>query len=168
MTLLEERVGQDHLALGEPDVTVDLPAAAAALPAVDDLVVEASPRRPLTARLGDRLPGRWVPVLVGAWLTIFSLGVAMEPAPAAEDAFPLVGMAFATVLMGCWMAMASGFVQRRRYGALASAVGASCLLAMTVGCPLSGHHGGLGGWWWFQLAGSLTLLGVSRAALASK
>jgi hypothetical protein len=114
------------------------------------------------------LTGSWVPVLVGAWVAIFSLGVVLEPAPAAEESVPLIGAAFAVLLMGCWAVMATGFIRKRRYGALASAVGATGLLVMTAACPLSGHHAGIGAWWGFQVVGSLTLLGLSRAALASR
>jgi hypothetical protein len=168
MTLTEERAEQHHVAPREREMTVELPTVTAAVSATADPVVAGSARRSLTTGLGDRLAERWVLVLVGAWVTIFSLGVALEPAPAGQDSLPLVGAAVAFVLMGCWAVMAAGFIQKRRYGALASAVGAACLLVMTVACPLSGHHAGIGGWWWFQAAGSLTLLAVSRAALASR
>jgi hypothetical protein len=141
MTLIEERVGRERVIPGELDVA---------------------------GGPGGRLGEGWAPVLVGAWVTIFGLGVALEPAPAGEEAFPVVGQAFALVLMGCWAVMAAGISQKRRYGAVASAVGGASLLVMTVACPLSGHHAGIGIWWWFQLAGALTLLGLSRAALASR
>jgi hypothetical protein len=122
--------------------------------------------RPDAPHQSELLTGRWVAVLAAAWVSIFGLGVALEPAPTGEEAFPLVGTAFALALMGSWVVMAVGFLGRHRSGAVASAVGAACLVVMTVACPVSGHHAGIGIWWGFQLAGSLTLLGLSRAALA--
>jgi hypothetical protein len=163
MTLIEERVGREHVATRELDVTVEPPAVAAAPAAT-----AGSDRRSVAGALDGRLAKAWVPVLAGAWVLIFGLGVALEPAPAGEEAFPLIGEAFALVLMGSWAVMAAGLSQKRRYGAVASAVGGACLVVMTVACPVSGHHAGIGAWWWFQLAGSLTLLGLSRAALASR
>jgi hypothetical protein len=117
---------------------------------------------------GDGLTSRWAGVLTGAWVAIFGLGVVLEPAPTGEEAFPLVGTVLALALMGCWAMMAAGFIQRRRSGALASAGGAGILVVMTIACPVSGHHAGIGPWWAFQLVGSLALLGLSRAALASR
>lgn len=121
-----------------------------------------------TRTLDERLTGRWVAVLAGAWVAIFGLGVALEPAPTGEEAFPLVGTVLALALMGCWVMMAAGFVQRHRSGAVASAAGAGLLVVMTIACPVSGHHAGIGPWWAFQLVGSIALLGLSRAALASR
>ena len=116
----------------------------------------------------EHLTGRWIAVLTSAWVVIFGLGVALEPAPTGEEAFPLIGTAFVLALMGCWAGMAAGFLQRRRSGAVASAAGAGLLVLITVACPVSGHHAGIGPWWGFQLVGSLALLGLSRAALASR
>ncbi|MGH9034260.1 MAG: hypothetical protein ACRD0O_00720 [Acidimicrobiia bacterium] len=151
MTLIEDRVRPHEL-----DAIVEGPTVAAT-----------AAEAPLTASAGRRLSGRWALVLAGAWVTIFTLGVAVEPASTGEENLPLVGAALATVLMGSWAVMASGLIQKLRYGAVASAVGAGTLLAMTVGCPLSGHHAGIGAWWGVQLVGALTLLAVSRAALRS-
>jgi hypothetical protein len=113
------------------------------------------------------LSGRWAAFLTVAWVTIFSVGVALEPSAADEDALPLVGAVLVTGLMVGWLVMATGFVRRRRSGAMGSLVAAGFLVAMTVGCPLSGHHAGIGAWWWFEMAGSLALVGASGAALRS-
>jgi hypothetical protein len=122
---------------------------------------------PRAPGLADRLSGRWAAVLTVLWITIFSLGVALEPAPANEDAVPLLGAFLTTGLLAGWVTMAAGFAHRRRYGALGSLGAAGVLAAMTVACPLSGHHAGIGAWWWFEVAGSLTLVGASAAALRS-
>ena len=118
--------------------------------------------------LPDReLSARWAVVLTGAWVTIFTLGMVVEPASTGEESYPLVVTTLALVLLSSWAVMASGFLMGRRYGAMASAVGAACLVAMAIGCPLSGHHAGIGPWWAVQLVGSFTLVGLSGAALRS-
>jgi len=121
--------------------------------------------RPRRAALTDPLSGGWALFLTVAWVTIFTIGVALEPAPANEDAMPLLGAVLMSGLMTGWVVMAAGFAHRRRYGAAGSLGAAGVLVAMTIACPLSGHHAGIGAWWWFQVAGSLTLVGASRAAL---
>jgi len=117
------------------------------------------------ATLTDRLSGRWALFLTAAWVTIFTIGVALEPAPTDEDAMPLLGAVLVSGLMLGWVVMAAGFAQRRRYGAVASLGAAGVLVAMTFACLLSGHHVGIGPWWWFEVAGSSTLVTASRAAL---
>jgi len=91
--------------------------------------------------------------------------VALEPAPANEDAMPLLGAVLMSGLMTGWVVMAAGFAHRRRYGAAGSLGAAGVLVAMTIACPLTGHHAGIGAWWWFEVGGSLTLVAASRAAL---
>ena len=46
-------------------------------------------------------------------------------------------------------------------------IAAGCLVAMTIACPVSGHHPGIGAWWVFQAAGSLALIAASGRALRS-
>ena len=133
-------------------------------------LIEERPAAPATIAVDAsdrRLSGRWPAVLAGAWVTIFTLGVAVEPGSSGEEPSPLVATALGLVLLGSWVVMASGLLRGRRYGAVASVVGAVCLVAITVACPLSGHHAGIGPWWGVQLVGSFTLLGLSRAALRS-
>jgi len=133
-------------------------------PAATEPLAEASVRAGRPA-MTDRLSGRWALVLTFAWVTIFTIGAAVEPAPANDDAMPLLAGLLASGLMLGWVVMGAGFARRRRYGAAGSLGAAGVLVAMTIACPLSGHHAGIGAWWWFQVAGSLTLVGASRAAL---
>lgn len=138
---------------------------------VEPAATEAAAAPPPTApaarhrELSDELSGGWALFLTVAWIVIFTLGAALEPAPANPDAMPFLAGVLATGLMGGWLVMAAGFAQRRRYGAAGSLGAAGVLAAMTVACPVSGHHAGIGAWWWFQVAGSLSLLAASRAAL---
>ena len=119
------------------------------------------------ARWAAPLSGRWAAALTAAWVSIFSVGVALEPAAAENESLPLVGAFVVSGLMASWVVMAAGFAQRRRYGAVGSLVGAGFLVAMTIACPVSGHHPGIGAWWVFQAAGSLTLVAASGRALWS-
>lgn len=120
-----------------------------------------------SVRWTSPLSGRWAVALTVAWVSIFSIGVALEPAAADDEALPLLGGLIVTGLMVSWVAMAAGFAQRRRYGALGSLIAAGFLVAMTIACPVSGHHAGIGAWWAFEAAGSLALVAASRAALRS-
>jgi hypothetical protein len=119
-------------------------------------------RRPA---LDDPLSGRWALFLTAAWVAIFTTGAALEPPPADDRAMPFLAAVLMSGLMAGWVVMAAGFAHRRRYGAAGSLGAAGVLVAMTISCPLSGHHAGIGAWWWFELAGSLTLVAASRAAL---
>jgi hypothetical protein len=136
-------------------------AEAAGAPAEGDVAVG----RPLD--LAGRLSGRWAAMLTVAWVAIFSLGVALEPTPANDDALPVLAAILMSALMIGWVVMAAGFAQRRRYGALGSLGAAGVLSAMTIACPLSGHHAGIGAWWWYEVAGSLALVSASARALRS-
>jgi hypothetical protein len=120
-----------------------------------------------TPRWAERLSGGWAAVLTAAWVSIFTIGVALEPAAADDGALPFLGVLFGAALMASWVMMAAGFAQRRRYGAVGSLMGAGLLVAMAIACPVSGHHAGIGAWWWFQAAGSVALVAASGAALRS-
>jgi hypothetical protein len=133
-------------------------------PVVDRPVV--AERRHGPDGLNGRLSGWWAAGLAVAWFAIFSTGVALEPAPADPNAaLPLVETILVSGLMIGWTVMAAGFARRRRYGAAGSLVAAFFLVGMTFACPVSGHHTGIGAWWWFELAGSTTLVGLSGRAL---
>ena len=154
MAIIE--LGSDTLeALPEPEVDRFVePAPAATAPAC-------------RAALTEPLSGGWALFLTVAWVTIFATGVALEPAPADRNAMPFLAAVLAGGLMLGWTVMAAGFARRRRYGAAGSLGAAGVLVAMTIACPLSGHHAGIGAWWWFEVGGSLTLVAASRAALRS-
>ena len=125
-------------------------------------------RTHLLPRLMEPLSPWWAVGLVVAWVAIFSTGVILEPAPADPDAaLPLVETLLISGLMLGWVAMAVGFAARRRFGALASLVSGVVLIGMTIACPVSGHHSGIGAWWWFEAVGSITLVALSHRALQS-
>ena len=130
-----------------------------------DAEVEA-PDTEVSVDLTGRLSGSWAAGLGVAWIAIFTIGVAVEPAPADPDAaVPLIATLLALGLVIGWIVMAVGLVKRCRFGAAASLVAGLCLVGLTIGCPASGHHTGLGAWWWFELVGSTTLVALSGRAL---
>lgn len=114
-----------------------------------------------------RLPTRWAwfAGLVGPVVAAFC--IAIEPPPANPNApEPLIGTLLTVALLVVWTGAALAAV-RRRPEALrwASAVG-GLSVAMTIACPLSGHHTSIGAWWFAQLAVSGTAWVVAgRAAI---
>jgi hypothetical protein len=129
---------------------------------------ETMDERRVPGERSERLSGSWAAGLAIAWIAIFTIGVAFEPAPADPDApLPLIATLLALGLLIGWIVMAIGLAKRARFGAAASLVAAVCLLGLTIGCPVSGHHSGLGAWWWFELVGSATLVALSGRALRS-
>ena len=174
MAIIEFGTDELDVAL-EGDVEVEAPVAEVsvdpsltqppAVPAVPAAVIE---RRRVTADLNGRLSGWWAVALVVAWVAIYTVGVNIEPAPTDPDAAPNgAEMVFGLSLFGVWVVTAIGLAKRRRYGAAASFVGGLLLVALTFGCVATGHHSGIGAWWWFELAGSTTLVGLSGRALRS-
>lgn len=117
-----------------------------------------------TTRDPDELPRSWARALVVAWLVLYPLGAALEPAPANPDAgVPALITLLSLVLLGAWIVAATGLAKRRRYGATASLVAALCVTVAAIGCPASGHHH-IGAWWYVQMTGALALVGLSVLA----
>ncbi|HET7653082.1 MAG TPA: hypothetical protein VFK42_08585 [Acidimicrobiales bacterium] len=124
----------------------------------------------LTHRLARRdtpteeLSRRWARAIFLAWLVIYPLGAALEPAPANPDAgIPALVTLLSLVLLGSWVVAATGLAKGRRYGATASLVAALCVTVAAIGCPASGHHT-IGAWWYVQMTGALALVGLSLLA----
>jgi hypothetical protein len=114
-----------------------------------------------TANSTWRLPAGWAwfAALVGP--VVATICLALEPAPANPNApEPLIGVVLGNALLLAWVgaAVAAG---RRRSSALSWAVGVGALsLAMTISCPLSGHHTSIGMWW----VGEFVVSGAAFAA----
>lgn len=142
----------------EPSLTRPVAAPARSAAAID---VRRAP-----AGLNARMSGWWAAGLTITWIAVFAIGVALEPAPADPNAAsPPVESAIVLGFLSMWVVMAIGFAKRRRYGAAASLAAAVFLVIGTISCPVSGHHSGIAAWWWFELAGSTALAGLSRRAL---
>jgi hypothetical protein len=112
----------------------------------------------------EELSRGWARAIFLAWLVIYPLGAALEPAPANPDAgVPALVTLLSLVLLGSWAVAATGLARRRRYGATASLVAALCVTVAAIGCPASGHHH-IGAWWYVQMTGALALIGLSVLA----
>lgn len=125
-------------------------------------------RPPLGRWLSEerQVPGRWPLALGLTWLTVFSVAVAVEPAPASPDApepvwASLLFFAFLTTLA----VTAGGLARRQRLGLVASVAAGGLALVATVMCPVSGHHPAVGAWWYVQMVGFTGLVAASLAGL---
>lgn len=116
------------------------------------------PRRPLLERIDVR-----VAVGIGvAWLVLPEIAAALEPT--ARHADPSWAVALGYGMDALFLAMLVGLATRRRWGLVASLVGAMVMTAFSVACPTSGHHA-WGLWWVGQMASVIALVGASVWAL---
>jgi hypothetical protein len=124
-----------------------------------------APPKPVRAPRQSALPAGWAlfAALVGPAVAAFC--IAIEPAPANPSApEPLIGtvlaLAYLTATIG-----AAVLASQRRVGALTWAwiVGALSV-AMTISCPLSGHHDSIGMWWGAQFLVSGAAWAVAAGA----
>ncbi len=116
-----------------------------------------TPSGPTTA-IGPR--ATWGLLL--AWVAYLPLAYALEPAAAAPS-LPgwAAALGFATTI--ALAATAAGLAQHHRAGFVASAAAAGLFLVGSVMCPVSGHHVGVGAWWFAQMAGFAALGALSLA-----
>ena len=115
-----------------------------------------------TGQAPPGLPAAWAGFagLVGPIVAAFC--IAIEPAPANPDApEPLIGTVLAIAFFA---AMVGAAVQasRRQVSALTWACAVGVLsIAMTITCPLSGHHANVGMWWAAQFIVCGAALGIA-------
>lgn len=120
----------------------------------------------------DAVHGRWPLAVAVAWVVVFSTAVAVEPVPARPDApEPAWAVLLFLALVGALATTWAGLARRLRLGLVASVAAAGVALASTALCPVSGHHGSVGAWWYLQFAGfsglaGLGLLGLRRSRAA--
>jgi hypothetical protein len=105
----------------------------------------------------------WVAIGVGvSWLVLTPIAMALEPSTDRSE--PLIGMVLANAMQLLLLAMLVGLALCMRWGIAASLAGAVFATAMTVACPVSGHHQ-FGAWWYGQMLCALLLVAISVAAL---
>lgn len=117
--------------------------------------------RPDERRFDDRIGHGWTIATAAAWIAGIGLILLLEPAPADPAATSLVGEIIGTVVaMGLSVTML-GLVTRYRFGLAAAAATGGMMMAVSIACPVSGHHA-FGAWWIGELAivAGLTALGV--------
>jgi hypothetical protein len=115
------------------------------------------------AWLQERIDGRVAAGVGIAWLVAYQLATSLEPVTHKPE--PWYGVALGVGFMGLLATMVAGLVSQRRWGLVLSVAAAGFFTALSVACPVSGHHP-FGAWWFGQMACALAMLGGSVTALA--
>jgi hypothetical protein len=114
------------------------------------------------AWLAERIDGRIAGGVAVAWLVLLQVAFALEPAT--NQAEPIYGVALELTMYALLATMITGLVMQRRFGLVASLGAAGFMTALSIACPVSGHHA-FGSWWYGQMACVLALLAASVVAL---
>ena len=114
------------------------------------------------AWLQERIDGRIAAGVGIAWLVAYQVAAALEPVTHQPE--PWYGVALGVTFMALLAGTAAGLIAQRRWGLVVSAAAAGFFTALSVACPVSGHHP-FGTWWFGQMACALVMLGGSVAAL---
>lgn len=153
-------------AIHEPPVSdpaTPAPAPAPAVPVVRAPEPATAPEPPAPVRpvLGRRDLRRYGALMIG----LFILAVAVQPvADGPQPDRPLWASAIDTVMTFTLLALAAGTVMARRWSLHAGAVTGGSFLALSLSCPVSGHHE-YAAWWGVQFAAVATMTVVSAALL---
>jgi hypothetical protein len=133
-----------------------------------EATVEATPR-PIRepgldtrAWLAERVDGKLAGGVAVAWLVLLQIAFALEPAT--NRAEPIYGIVLELTMYALLATMLTGLVMQRRFGLVASLGAAGFMTALSVACPISGHHA-FGTWWYGQMACVLALVAASVVAL---
>jgi len=121
--------------------------------------------RPPSGPTAEIEPGPTTWGLLLAWLVFLPLAVALEPAPAASGPQPAWAVVLGLASIFALAFTAAGLVRSRRTGLIGSAAAAGLFLFGSIMCPVSGHHVGVGAWWFVQMAGFAALGALSLAAM---
>jgi hypothetical protein len=115
------------------------------------------------AWLQERIDGPLAAGIGIAWLLAYQLAASLEPVTHQPE--PWYGVALGVTFMGLLAGTATGLVMQRRWGLVVSIAAAGFFTALSVACPVSGHHP-FGAWWFGQMACALGMLGASAVALS--
>jgi hypothetical protein len=112
--------------------------------------------------LQERIDGRLAAGVGVAWLVLLQVAFALEPTNHQPE--PSYGVVLELTMWLLIATMVTGLVMQRRWGLVASLGAAGFLTALSVACPISGHHP-FGAWWFGQMACVLALGAISVVAL---
>jgi hypothetical protein len=98
-----------------------------------------------------------------AWFVAYQVAGSLEPVTHQPE--PWFGIALNVGLLGLIAVTATGLIMQRRWGLAVSVAAALAFTALSVACPVSGHHP-FGAWWFGQMACALGMVGASVAALS--
>ena len=113
--------------------------------------------------LGGRISGGLAAGIGMAWFVAYQVAGSLEPVTHQPE--PWYGIALNVGLLALIAATATGLIMQRRWGLAVSIAAALAFTALSVACPVSGHHP-FGAWWFGQMACALGMLGASVAALS--
>lgn len=110
--------------------------------------------------------GRWPLAVCVSWIAVYTMAIVLEPRPAEPSApEPLWAVLLFMTLMGALGATCLGLARRQRLGLVASVGAAGLALGAAVMCPVSGHHTATGSWWFLQMGGFASLMGLGLVGL---
>jgi len=113
--------------------------------------------------LQGRIDGRLAAGIGIAWLVAYQLAGALEPVTHKPE--PWYGVVLNLAFVGLLAVTATGLAMQRRWGLVVSLAAAGFFTALSVACPVSGHHP-FGAWWFGQMACALGMAGASLVALS--
>jgi hypothetical protein len=105
--------------------------------------------------LQERIDGKLAAGVGIAWLVAYQLAGALEPVTHRPE--PWYGVVLEVVFLGLLATTATGLIMERRWGVVASVATAGFFTALSIACPVSGHHP-FGAWWFGQMACALGML----------
>jgi hypothetical protein len=114
------------------------------------------------AWLQERIDGRLAAAVGIGWLVAYQLAASLEPVTHKPE--PWYGVLLGVAFLGLLAGTATGLVMQRRWGLAVSLAAAGFFTALSVACPVSGHHP-FGAWWFGQMACALGMLAFSWIAL---
>jgi hypothetical protein len=112
--------------------------------------------------LRERIDGRVAIGLGVTWFLLVQIAGALEPTTHQPE--PAYGIVLELTMWVLIAAMVTGLVMERRLGFVASLAAAGFFTALSIACPVSGHHP-FGAWWYGQMACALGLVAASVIAL---
>jgi len=116
-----------------------------------------------TARL---LTDTGVRVFTAVMIGLFTLGVAVQPAPdGPEPSAPLYADLLNGVVSVGLLVLLAGGLLARRWSLTAGLVTGASLLTLSALCPASGHHA-IAAWWFVQMGVGVAMTALPAAVLA--
>jgi hypothetical protein len=97
------------------------------------------------------------------WFVAYQVAASLEPVTHQPE--PWYGIVLNVGLLALIATTAVGLIMQRRWGLVVSVGAGLAFAALSVACPVSGHHP-FGAWWFGQMACALGILGGSLAAVA--
>jgi hypothetical protein len=93
---------------------------------------------------------------------LYQVAGALQPVTHRPE--PSYAVALGVLLLMLLAVTATGLVMQRRWGLVSSLAAAGYFTALSIACPVSGHHP-FGLWWVGEMACALTLVALSVLAI---